>query len=147
MPAPALRWAPALTRWLLRGSKYKLCTKEYMARGRDGYAMLESARVLVDAESAPVLPTIVRNYFTMLSVLNGFRTSGTPVDRAVGRLKQLIGLVRPSRRYCRGDTCPHALLSHHVVLLPGLLLPMWPQPRSAYRLSPSVDGRIVNVAE
>lgn len=48
-------------------------TKAYLAKGKDGFDVFAKCKVLVDEENAPILPTLVRNTFTELSVLNGFK--------------------------------------------------------------------------
>ena len=48
-------------------------TKAYLAKGKDGFDVFAQCKVLVDEENAPILPTLVRNTFTELSVLNGFK--------------------------------------------------------------------------
>jgi 5'-nucleotidase len=55
---------------------YRVATKAYLAKGKDGYDVFKDCKVLVDGEEAPVLPALVRNTFTELSVLNGFKNSG-----------------------------------------------------------------------
>jgi len=55
------------------GRKYKVVTKAYLAKGKDGYGVFKDCKILVDEEEAPVLPALVRNTFTELSVLNGFK--------------------------------------------------------------------------
>ena len=49
-----------------------MITKKYLADGKDGYTSLSEAKVLVDDEETTNLPTLLRNHFSMLSVLNGF---------------------------------------------------------------------------
>ncbi|GMH67196.1 hypothetical protein TrRE_jg1432, partial [Triparma retinervis] len=55
--------------------RYKIATKAYLAKGKDGYDVFKDCKVLVDGEEAPVLPALVRNTFTELSVLNGFKNT------------------------------------------------------------------------
>ncbi len=43
---------------------YRLCTKGYIAAGKDGYDVFRKARVLVSHEEGPILSAIVRNYFS-----------------------------------------------------------------------------------
>ena len=50
--------------------RYSLCTKEYLLKGKDGYTMLANQKLLVDAENLCPLPTMVRNYFKKIEVLN-----------------------------------------------------------------------------
>ena len=42
---------------------YRVCVKEYIARGRDGYATLRDCPTIVTAKNGPVLSTTVQNYF------------------------------------------------------------------------------------
>lgn len=37
--------------------------------------MFKDCKILIDEESSPVLPTLVRNTFTELSILNGFKAT------------------------------------------------------------------------
>jgi 5'-nucleotidase len=55
--------------------KYSVCTKAYLAKGKDGFDVFKDAKVLVDEESSPVLPTLVRNTFVELEIVNGFEHS------------------------------------------------------------------------
>ncbi|GMH75889.1 hypothetical protein TL16_g06902 [Triparma laevis f. inornata] len=52
---------------------FSVCVKAYIAKGKDGYDVFAKCKVLIDEENAPVLPALVRNTFTELSVLNGFK--------------------------------------------------------------------------
>ncbi|GMI18964.1 hypothetical protein TeGR_g4904 [Tetraparma gracilis] len=58
-----------------KGDKFKVVTKAYLAKGKDGYDVFKDCPVLLDEESAPVLPTLVRNTFTELSIVNGFKAN------------------------------------------------------------------------
>ncbi|KAF4614842.1 hypothetical protein D9613_002892 [Agrocybe pediades] len=44
------------------GKKYVLVTREYMAKGHDGFAALTKGKVLIDDECGQMLSTIVRKY-------------------------------------------------------------------------------------
>ena len=48
---------------LQRTKRYRLCTKGYVACGKDGYDVLRNAEVLVNQEEGPILSSIVRNHF------------------------------------------------------------------------------------
>ena len=48
---------------LLSLQHYRVCVKEYIARGRDGYATLRDCPTIVTAKNGPVLSTTVQNYF------------------------------------------------------------------------------------
>ncbi|XP_003390086.2 PREDICTED: 5'-nucleotidase-like isoform X2 [Amphimedon queenslandica] len=41
---------------------YKLCTKSYIAGGKDGYSVFKDCNIIVDEESGITLTTLVRNY-------------------------------------------------------------------------------------
>jgi hypothetical protein len=56
-------------------------TKEYLAQGKDGYDVLKRCKVLVDGESCPILPSVVRNHFTELATKNGFNERKRFVSR------------------------------------------------------------------
>lgn len=72
---------------------YSVCTKLYLSNGKDGYDAFVGCKVLVDDECCPVLPTLVRNHFTALSVLNGFnglsRRYGHTFMKAVHKLETM----------------------------------------------------------
>ena len=48
---------------LQANGNYRLCTKGYLACGKDGYEVFRRARVVVSYEEGPILSSIVRNYF------------------------------------------------------------------------------------
>lgn len=50
--------------------KYRMCTKPYVAEGKDGYDVFKQCRVLVSEEGGVLLPTAVRNHFRYLEILN-----------------------------------------------------------------------------
>ena len=52
-------------------AKYRLATKAYLAEGKDGFTMLEDCPVLQDAETCPLLPTVLRRFFMVLDVSLG----------------------------------------------------------------------------
>lgn len=47
-----------------------LFAQAYLAKGKDGYDDFPNARMIADGECSPILPTLVRNHFTTLGVLN-----------------------------------------------------------------------------
>lgn len=74
--------------------QYTFATKEYLARGKDGYDVLRDAPVVVSEEDGPLLPTVARNHFAMLAVLNGFKPGASEhgaVQRAADRLRRKYG--------------------------------------------------------
>ncbi|GKY92848.1 hypothetical protein MPSEU_000254400 [Mayamaea pseudoterrestris] len=48
---------------------YHVVTKTYLLAGKDGYDAFLGAPIILDDELCPPLPTLVRNYFTELSVV------------------------------------------------------------------------------
>ncbi len=53
------------------GRTYRLCTKGYLARGKDGYDCLASCRVVVNDEDGPQLSSIVQNHFKSVQIVSG----------------------------------------------------------------------------
>ncbi|KAJ7360478.1 hypothetical protein OS493_015579 [Desmophyllum pertusum] len=58
-----------------KNKKYKVCTKSYLAKGKDGYQVFAKAKVLVDEEDGPILNTIVRNHFRSINIVRGVTKS------------------------------------------------------------------------
>jgi len=54
-------------------AKFTLATKQYLAKGKDGYTVFADCKVLIDEEEMPPLGTMVRHFFLELAVLNQFR--------------------------------------------------------------------------
>ncbi|XP_039269043.2 snake venom 5'-nucleotidase-like isoform X1 [Styela clava] len=48
---------------------YKLATKAYVARGRDGYECFRSCRLFNDPDSGPIVSTVVRNHISNVAQL------------------------------------------------------------------------------
>jgi len=76
-------------------ARYSLATKTYLQHGCDGYDCLREHRVLVEEENGKLLPTIVRQHFTKLNVLNGFRRLDNLVRKAAGRARRSAGVIPP----------------------------------------------------
>ena len=51
---------------------YKMATKAYVARGRDGYSCLRDCPLLNDPDSGPILSTVVRNHIMNVNKLMEF---------------------------------------------------------------------------
>ncbi|XP_052816876.1 mannosylglucosyl-3-phosphoglycerate phosphatase-like [Mya arenaria] len=49
--------------------KYRLCTKEYIATGKDGYDMFKDCPIVVSSEQCPTISTAVRNHFDSVQIL------------------------------------------------------------------------------
>lgn len=67
--------------------KFTLCTKAYLATGKDGYDVFKDCPVIKDSEVSPFLPTIIRNHFQALAVVNGFHKVFSPVALAASKFK------------------------------------------------------------
>ncbi|KAA8496851.1 5'-nucleotidase [Porphyridium purpureum] len=55
---------------LREDAMYRVITKQYMMENKDGYSFSKHSKVLVDSECAPMLPTLMRNYFKLVEVAN-----------------------------------------------------------------------------
>lgn len=53
------------------GKTYRLCTKAYLADGKDGYSCLAGSPVIVNEDDGPQLSTIIQNHFQSVSYLTG----------------------------------------------------------------------------
>jgi len=100
---------------------YKLCTKNYLRLGKDGYDVFKDAPCLADGEQAGILPTMVREYFQMLALANGYSE-----DAQVNSTK-------------RATTDLSRQLNDASVVLVG----DGPEPTRKYAISPKVEGRVV----
>lgn len=58
---------------------YKLCTKGYIASGKDGYDIFKNCKVLISEEEGPILGAIVRNHFSLCNKLR-CRSNNEEVD-------------------------------------------------------------------
>ena len=57
-----------------RGEKsptYRMATKSYLAKGKDGYTCLPNAKVLIAEENGPLLRFAVQNHFNALDMRKG----------------------------------------------------------------------------
>jgi 5'-nucleotidase len=75
------------------GAMFTLATKQYLAKGKDGYNVFADCKVVIDEEEMPPLGTMVRRFFLELAVLNQFRTplhgnNCVFTNRALQRVKE-----------------------------------------------------------
>ncbi|XP_066020776.1 5'-nucleotidase isoform X2 [Pocillopora verrucosa] len=56
---------------LVKDKRYKVSTKSYLAKGKDGYQVFTKGKVLVDEEDGSILNTIVRNHFHSINIVRG----------------------------------------------------------------------------
>lgn len=74
---------------------YRVCTKEYLATGKDGFNMLKGPEVCVDCEDSVVLPTCLCYHFMKLDVLTVWKqevtgTTCTWVKKFAAQLKRAV---------------------------------------------------------
>jgi len=96
---------------------YKLTTKDYLRQGKDGYDVFRDSVCLADGEQAGILPTMVRDYFQELCMLNGLTEDAQP-----GAMKHASKILADSDVARVGDG---------------------PPPLQQYAIQPKVEGRIV----
>jgi len=87
--------------------RYKLVTKAYLGKGKDGYDSLAKAEVMVDEEIAPNLTSAVQNHFQAIKMKQGKAGRKTSIhhqslvtlSRKTSVVKQLEcdGLLPPNR--------------------------------------------------
>eukprot|EP00933_Yihiella_yeosuensis_P072206 TRINITY_DN80532_c0_g1_i1.p1 TRINITY_DN80532_c0_g1~~TRINITY_DN80532_c0_g1_i1.p1 ORF type:complete len:326 (-),score=54.13 TRINITY_DN80532_c0_g1_i1:155-1003(-) len=62
---------------------YKLCTKDYLRQGKDGFDVFKECTCLADGETAGILPSLIRSEFQALQVANGISEEGAaPAKRS-----------------------------------------------------------------
>ncbi|XP_033753676.1 snake venom 5'-nucleotidase-like [Pecten maximus] len=83
---------PALVKvqedYLVLDKVYSLCTKEYIAMGKDGYEVFKNCDILVTSEQCCTLSTAVRNHFESILIKQGRKTCKS------GHRQSLVSLVR-----------------------------------------------------
>jgi len=79
---------------LSKNAKYKVVTKAYLALGKDGYNVFKDCPVLVDSESCAVLPTLVRNFFYDVGILNGFSSEHHMGEKNLQELRKMEGVAK-----------------------------------------------------
>ncbi|XP_072024736.1 uncharacterized protein [Amphiura filiformis] len=67
---------------------YRICTKQYLAEGKDGYEVFRRCPILVDQEEGPILSTIVQNHFTAVEMVKGLKPCRS------GHRQSLISLTK-----------------------------------------------------
>ena len=61
-----------------------------MSTLQDGYTVFKDGRLIADSECSPLIPNLVRNHFSALSVMNALSKSSKPpvVGRVIARFKR-----------------------------------------------------------
>lgn len=72
--------------------QYTVTTKGYLAHGKDGYDVFSDAKVLLDEEIGPLMPTLLRNTFTELEVLDALNHRKKAVMRGAEQWKKLANI-------------------------------------------------------
>jgi 5'-nucleotidase len=91
-------------------AKFTLATKQYLAKGKDGYTVFADCKVVIDEEEMPPLGTMVRHFFLELAVLNQFRMpakgSGCVFSsRGIERVKERFQKSLQSKKRSEAATC------------------------------------------
>lgn len=110
--------------------KYRLCTKEYIAGGKDGYEVFKNCPVVVDSEKMTTLSTAVRNHFESVQILRGAKPCKS------GHRQSLISLVR---REC---LIKQASIEWHVPHQLVRQMSVHDVEEEISHLCPKVEGRI-----
>ncbi|XP_019629124.1 PREDICTED: uncharacterized protein LOC109473631 [Branchiostoma belcheri] len=59
--------------YLVPDKVYKVCTKAYIARGKDGYDVFKDCKPLTDPDEGPILSTVIQNHFTAVDIVKGLK--------------------------------------------------------------------------
>ncbi|ESO83037.1 hypothetical protein LOTGIDRAFT_169666 [Lottia gigantea] len=111
--------------------KYRLCTKEYLAHGKDGYTVLKDCPILVNVENCPTLSTCIQNHFESVQMLYGEKECRS------GHRQSLLCLVKKEeiivKRQESSDSINRALVRQQSIHDAEIEKP---------HLAPEIDGRI-----
>lgn len=102
---------------LVLDKQYKLVTKDYLRHGKDGFDVFRDCLCLADGEQAGILPTMVRDHWKDLEMLNG----QTKIAKRASVLKAQRTLAEINLARV-GDG---------------------PEPLKRYAIEPRIEGRIV----
>ena len=78
--------------YLDKSQHYKLVTKAYLAKGKDGYDALAKGTILVDDECAPNLTSAVQTHFQAIQ---------TKIEKSRGRLSNQPSVDDPEDSACK----------------------------------------------
>ncbi|KAL4234758.1 hypothetical protein ACF0H5_006400 [Mactra antiquata] len=83
--------------YVVMDKKYRLCTKEYIASGKDGYDVFKDCPVVVCSEQCPTFSTAVRNHFHSVKIIknetpcrSGHRQSLCSIARRTLLIQQTV---------------------------------------------------------
>jgi len=111
-----------------KNKRYKVCTKSYLAKGKDGYQVFAKAKVLVDEEDGSILNTIVRNHFRSINIIRGVTKSKSSHRQSLIMRHKSPNLFDDEARRSSQEMFLN-LEKEHI------------------RISPQVEGRIVMVTD
>ncbi|KAL5021091.1 hypothetical protein ScPMuIL_000246 [Solemya velum] len=110
---------------------YRLCTKVYIASGKDGFDVFKSCEELVSSEQCPSLSTAVRNHFESVQIMQGVKTCRS------GHRQSLVSLVR-RQSLVRQASIQHTNMPHPLVRQ----MSVHDAEDEQSHLAPKVEGRI-----
>lgn len=119
--------------------EYTVVTKEYLSRGKDGFDMLTSCKVLVDAENGPILMAIIENHFESIRIYTGRRKSISGHRQSLTVKRDEVQAFMEEHRSKLAPTVEGRI---RLVGQPEVLSPVYLKRKSKLRLrsSESVDG-------
>jgi len=112
--------------------KYSVCIKAYLYLGKDGYDMFPDCPMLMDSEIAPVLPALVRNHFSTLAVMNGFKKPESPAGK--------FSIHTAIAKFKKSAYKEKVAMEDHAS-------PTKEQLSLAYAIAPKLEDRIVNITK
>lgn len=138
--------------------RYRVATKAYLRGGKDGFACLREAPILVDGETAPRLATLVQYLLMRIEALNeGIRLASDAESEGEGEGRWEAGAGAAAASSSEGagapgagpaDT-PRSSIAREALLQPepcqhGLdCLYFFDRSRRKHGIAPKVEGRIV----
>uniref|UniRef100_A0A7S2XWQ0 Uncharacterized protein n=1 Tax=Fibrocapsa japonica TaxID=94617 RepID=A0A7S2XWQ0_9STRA len=103
-----------------------------MIAGKDGYTMFPGCPIIKDESSMPVIPTMVRNYFTIVQNASGLQESQ---DKMIRRKSKMVADAVSQPSTARGPKVASRPSSAR-----------GPVPtRDVIKINPTLEGRIVCV--
>ena len=130
---------------LVKDRQYSVAVKEYLAQGKDGYSIFLKGKVIRDSEDCPVLPTLLRNTFKAIRVLNCFSRTPSPLPKSQSAL--LLGRLWKEKAVTGGAidrTGVEDLLCDSVV--DKTAPPVAAGKPVRFKICPELEGRIICLA-
>lgn len=123
--------------------KYKLTTKLYLSKGRDGYQCLLNSKVLVNEEESVDLQVCVQNYFEAIRILKSksYHTHHRLSLVPTGRKRSLSRSSGGSLKY---DTPNKSITDHNMNFEEGMN-ELEQTELEKCKLDPKEEGRIIKI--